>query len=390
MPVTKRKLAAVEVLCRLGLPAQAFIPAMLEALHEVIPSRRNLFDWAHEDGRLDHYFVEGDLCPVVARRYFEDFHNRKEAECMPAFETLRTAPMGVRSARDLDQPGFFESALYHEIWKPQGLHTRLEGVVRGRSGRLLGSLVLYRGPGDETFTNDDECTLGVLLSAIGRALESASTPEPGGADEAFASQPRAVEGVLLSSGGQALHATAGAQRLALLAGDGLTIAGVGDPIERLLECGFGSLLRRARRQLDTGRPMQQGSSSTGAWPATPARPAVERRTNGYGRFDAFATPVWPLPAAGAAAEPMLQVTLQWAEPQRAACARALRQLPITAGQMLVCDGLLRGLPQPAIAAELGVSPATVVDHVRKVYTALDVGSTHELRSRVERCPGALH
>ena len=392
VPVTKRKLAALEALCGLGLPPQAFIPALLEALHELIPSARNLFDWAHEDGRLDHYFVEGEVCPVVARRYFEDFHNRREADCMPAFETLRTAPMGVRSARDLDHPAFFDSALYHEIWKPQGMHTRLEGIVRGRGGRLLGSLVLYRGPGAPTFTRDEECTLGFLLPAIGRALEAAGAQQPAaaGPEAAYAAQPRAVECVLLSPRCEALHATPGAHRLLLLAGDGLTMAGVADPVERLLERSFGNLMHQARRLSEAGRGFTPGAGPSGGRPAAAAPAASARRTNGYGRFDAVATPLWPLPAAGAAAEPMLQLTVRWAEAQRAAYARALRRLPVTAGQFLVCDALLRGLPQAAIAEELGVAPATVVDHVRKVYTALDIGSTQELRLRVERETAALH
>ena len=52
--------------------------------------------------------------------------------------------------------GFFGLALYNDIWRPQGFHARLEAAVRGRQGRLIGSLVQYRGPGDPRFTRDDE------------------------------------------------------------------------------------------------------------------------------------------------------------------------------------------------------------------------------------------
>lgn len=66
------------------------------------------------------------------------------------------AAPGVPSMPIGSTRGFFGSVLCNEIWRPQGFHTRLEAAVRGRQGRLIGSLVLYRGPGDPRFTRDDE------------------------------------------------------------------------------------------------------------------------------------------------------------------------------------------------------------------------------------------
>ena len=49
-PISKRAVATFRALCCNGWPAKVFIPALLDALHDVIPSSRNLFDWTDNDG----------------------------------------------------------------------------------------------------------------------------------------------------------------------------------------------------------------------------------------------------------------------------------------------------------------------------------------------------
>jgi len=46
---------------------------------------------------------------------------------MPAFRDVVTGPATVRSAAELDHRAFFRSALYNEIWRPQGLHRQAPG-----------------------------------------------------------------------------------------------------------------------------------------------------------------------------------------------------------------------------------------------------------------------
>ena len=49
---TSRSIAALHALCELKLHAEVLVPAVLEALHQVVPSYRNLFDWTDAQGRL--------------------------------------------------------------------------------------------------------------------------------------------------------------------------------------------------------------------------------------------------------------------------------------------------------------------------------------------------
>jgi DNA-binding CsgD family transcriptional regulator len=364
---SSRALADLRDLCRQGLPPEVLVPAFLEALHGLVPSYRNLFDWTDAQGRLLHYFIEGPVDTRIARLYFEAFHNTREAEAMPAFDTLQQTPAGVRSAQPLAQPGFYRSALYHEIWRPQGFHTRLEGVVRGRGGALLGSLVLYRSAGQPLFDRADELALAAVLPLLAQGLQADADPASRRSlDASFVRAPEPPETLLLTMSGRLCHASPGALRLLMLADGGLSPATLERPLGHLADGVLNALL------LEVG--------AVAALP--PGQAPLPRLThqNAWGRFvlDGHL-----LQAQGPGLEPLVMVQLIRWEPHRVALARALRSLPLTPGQATVCRELYHGASQAEVAAHLGVAPATVVDHVRKAYRALDLRSTLELRALLD-------
>jgi DNA-binding CsgD family transcriptional regulator len=355
---SRRAISALKAACELDLPAPSLVPVLLEALHDVVPSARNLFDWTDERGRLLHYFIEGPVDDAVARLYFDEFHNRREREVMPAFDSLLQAPAGVRSAAELDHPRFFESALYREIWLPQGLKYRLEAVLRGSRGQLLGSLVLYRGPGDRCFTRADEQQLAALLPLLGGALERSDTPV---GPVRHVPRPQATQSLLIGPDRRIGHASPDARRLLMLANGGITRERLELPLDRL-----------AAPVLDLLLP-----------PVGAAPPSVTQE-NAWGCFTFMATPLAPQSAdAGATGAPLVQVSIHWSEPHHQALQRALRQLPLTPGQLAVCRDLYLGHSQSWISERLGVAPTTVTDHVRKLYRTLEVRSALELRARVD-------
>ncbi len=357
-----RAIAALRALCSLKLHPEVLVPALLEALHSLVPSSRNLFDWTDAQGRLVRYFIEGPIDAEIARLYFTEFHNRREAEAMPAFHTLRRMPAGLRSADELDHEGFYRSALYNEIWRPQGFRTRLEAVLRARDGGLLGSLVLYRGPGDPRFDAQDEQHLAAVLPAFAAALQAHG---PAQADDRHVPSPEPPETLLLTLDGELCHSSPGAQRLLLLAEGGITQ-------ERLLQAPQtlgGQLLRMLLARLR--ERAQAGPAQLLAPP-----PSITHET-AAGQFVASGVLLQP---QNSSAAPLAQVTLRRLEPHRVALERALRSLALTPGQMAVCRELYRGASHAQIGQVLGVAPATVIDHVRKVYQTLDMRSAQELRA----------
>jgi DNA-binding CsgD family transcriptional regulator len=360
-----RSSAALRALCQLDLHAEVLVPAVLEALHDVVPSHRNLFDWTDDQGRLVRYFIEGSIDAAVARLYFDEFHNRREAEAMPPFQSLHRAPRGVRSAGELDHPAFFQSALYNEIWRPQGFHTRLEAVVRGAAGRLIGSLVLYRAPADPRFTREDEQRLTAVLPDFAAALESHG---PAVADDRHVPSHQPPQTLLLTLAGEVCHASPGAHALLLMAEGGASRDALSRPLDALAGRLLPMLMTKLREHARS--PLLQAAAPP---------PSITHET-AAGQFVASGVLMRPISGSGA---PLAQVTLRRLEPHRVALARALRKLPLTPGQAAVCRELYHGRSHGDIGQRLGVATATVVDHVRKTYDQLDLRSSMELRAALD-------
>jgi DNA-binding CsgD family transcriptional regulator len=350
-----RAIATVRELCSLGLPSELFVPALLESMHAVIPSARNLFDWIDSGGHIERYYFEGAIDSKIARLYFNEFYNRREGEAMPRFSDLARGSAVIRSAQELDRSSFYNSALYNEIWRPQDLHYHLEGIIRRGDGKALGSLVLYREKTDPIFIKEEEDLLATLIPYIARAMQL----QPKGQQQFVASGRKAF--VNLDHRGQILYLSRDAHKLLMLAHGNVTpsLAGAepcADDFPTLtVLCGA---LARSTNTL---------------------RPVLVTLDNDWGRFEFHAMPLEP---ADAQAPPMIAVTIQHMEAAEVFKARALQAAPLSIVQKRVCSLLLSGLSHPEIASRLGVTPNTVIDHVRKIYLKLDVHSLEDLRDRL--------
>ena len=114
--------------------------------------------------------------------------------------------------------------------------------------------------------------------------------------------------------------------------------------------------------------------------AGPRRTVVITVENAWGRFVYERARRWPL---GEGAAPMLHVGIRQQEPYglgrlRAPSTRCRCRLRSARSALLHV-----GRSTTDIAASLSISPATVADHVKKIY-ALDVHSVHELSARIHR------
>jgi DNA-binding CsgD family transcriptional regulator len=351
-------IASIRALCGLGLPGEQLVPALLEALHRVIPSARNLFDWTDAHGNLVRYYFEGPIDPSIARHYFEEFHNLREAEAMPAFREAVTGRAVVRSAAELDNPRFYRSALYNEIWRPQGLHSRIEAIVRNSRGEPLGSLVLYRERGDPPFTTAEERLLAVQLPYIARALEA-----PAALSRDFVARRERRGFLHLACDGRLAHLTRDAHKLLLLAHGGITPESAGRPPDSADYPTLKLLAEQIRG--NAGASSRQVSLVV---------------DNAWG---SFAFEAEPLSAIAAGEAPLIHVSIQQREPRPIAWRRALDGLSLTITQKEVCALLKAGYTQPQIAAALAIAPTTVADHVKKIYLKLDVHGVRALCARLD-------
>jgi DNA-binding CsgD family transcriptional regulator len=350
--------AAIRELCSLGLPGELLIPALLEALHRVIPSSRNLFDWVNAEGRIQRYYFEGPIDHKAARLYFDEFHNKREAEAMPKYVDVIRGGATIRSAAELDHRRFFDSALYNEIWRPQQLHYRLEAIVRGRDGKPLGSLVLYREERDRIFSKAEEQTLEALVPYVAHGLLHGKDRRVD-----YARSDRCSVRVNLDPGGRIVHLSRNAHKVLLLAhGDISPASAARDPTTESFPT-----LTLLHRQL--ARPGD-----------LPEALCALTLTNNWGQFEFRADRMEPV---GSADPAWTVVTIEHLVPREVQLLDVLEGYALSIAQKKVCALLMQRLSQPEIAERLGVSPHTVVDHVRKIYLKLDVHSVEELRSRLD-------
>ncbi|MDR7269379.1 DNA-binding CsgD family transcriptional regulator [Pelomonas saccharophila] len=353
-PKKSRELSRLRELCALDLPTPLVMPTLLAELHAFVPSSRNLFDWCDGNGALARYCVEGSVDERVAKLYFDEFHNKREAEAMPSFAQALASGAVLNSAAQLDTGRFLGSALYAEIWRPQGFRYRVELIVRSREGRPLGSLVLYRGPGEPCFTAAEEARLLPLLPYLAQALSRDTLPRC--APERWQPAPEAAEVLLLDEAGRLGHASAGARRLLLQAGPGPGP----QPAQPSTEALLAGLHAAAQ-----GGPVTQ-------WVDSP-----------WGRFELNAQ---RLDAVDPATPCWTQVQLRRLEPSELADERRLQGFELSSGQATVARLLMQGLAQAQVAQRLGVAPSTVVDHTRKLYQRLGVRSARELLDKLRSAP----
>jgi DNA-binding CsgD family transcriptional regulator len=355
--MAKRAAAVAEIrqLCCLGLPAQEVMPALLTALHRFVPSFSNLFDWVDEDGQITNYYSEEPYVAEVAQRYFQVYYNRREREVMPAYsEHVRTA-RGVVNSDAISNPAFYGSDFYNEIWRPRQVHHKLEAIIRA-NGRALGSLVLYRSPGDAQFSKQDEQSLCAIIPYVAHAVGG-----PARFDGRYT--PSGESGMaIVDRRGKLLYRCSEARRLLYLAAHPVV-----DPVT--VAAGSDAALPPAVATL--ARALADG------FRGAPTPPPVYRHANAWGRFVFRAH--W-LDGHAGMTESLIGITIERELPLPLRAARAAFALPLSVRQRELCVLLAQGLSYLQIAARMCLSQHTVVSYARVVYDKLNVAGRDQLGS----------
>jgi DNA-binding NarL/FixJ family response regulator len=157
-------------LCKLGLPAQLLLPALLPVLRELVWSRHSGFFFCDERGSITNLYAERMLAPGDMARY-HDQHSSQQFRRQYLARVAAARAVSRRSIDDAERA----SAYYRDVLLPLGIEHFLYAIVR-HQGQPVGQLSLYRSLGDAAFTAADEQALCNVEHYLGQALAVPSPP----------------------------------------------------------------------------------------------------------------------------------------------------------------------------------------------------------------------
>jgi DNA-binding CsgD family transcriptional regulator len=349
--------AYVRQLCALGLGGKAMMPELLRAFHEVIPSHLNVFFYADRNGELADIYSEYPKFLELSVLFLSNYVRGQEG--IPSFAECMHTRFGVEANEGVF-PGeqFFHSDYYDAIFRPQGIHLPLQSAVRDRGGRALGAMLVYRGPREHHYTDEEMRLMASFLPYIAHGMQ----PRPNLLDGAAETGNRGL--LIVHPPAHLVYASPLARNLAHFALD-RTPDGTG-------ERGVDERLAPVLSQLcDNLRDAFAGRASP--------PPAASLRSP-WGLFVLHA--YW-LESLQAEEHGLVGVTIERHEPLSLHLLRNMRASGLSERQRELCLLLFEGLSILAAAKRLRVSQHTVVDHLKKIYLKLDVHNREELRNKLE-------
>ena len=344
----QRQLAHFRRIACLGLPPPAAVVALLEALHNLIPSSFNRFGFADQDLRITNGYCEDPLCYQFIAPYFSEFDGKMDY--WPTVkDCLRRGP-GVGYYLPYQTPQFYQSAYYNEIERPLGSYHQLDATIADGE-RVYGNMVLSRAKGRE-FSGDERRLLAKTLPYFVHALGAQ------GEQAVLADGTRTTAVVMVDADGTVQYAdTLGLHYLWMLAHDDLTTTAITSKIMMHADAIAAIVERLACVQEDRS-----------------AAPPTLYVRNGWGNFKLRAEPLIGQPGTTA----LVRVLIERIEPGALALSRRFSELGLAARQQDVCELLIKGLTQAEVALQMGLRPSTVNEYIQTLYLKLEVRNRQEL------------
>lgn len=338
-------LAHIRQLSCLGLPSEAVIPRMLEAIHDVIPSEVNTFIWTDASGAPINMFAPYLLSSTMTFMA-ENYHLcLKPGEL--SIESLVNGPLLCGNIVSWYARGAYDRTVAaNEVFKPQGTPRTLDLVIRD-DDRPRGLVLLNRGPRDGYYKAAEQRVLAGLAPWFLHALDCA---RPFSGQYADAEDEQVL---LCGLDGEILEASASARRLLLYTGR--------SPIAPH-NMGATDMPQQVRRLCRTYESARMGTSPV------PPRAFVETP---WGRFRFVVHSLQP---------GVLAVVIRRDEPLPLKLMARLKTLPLSPREREVALHLGLGHGPEEVEARLGVTRATYRDYVERIHARLEVHSRAELVS----------
>lgn len=344
--------------CTMSLPSRHVMPMVMSEIKALIPAACCQFTWASQDGRLANFwsdtFMPRRTAWIVLHRA------RYEADVGTNFRDLVLFGKPTGNAREWWARGFEQSATYKAVFQPYDYKWFLDGVVRDGQ-RPYGCVALIRRRCDPDFTAEEESLLARVLPYLTHALR-ADTVRP----SLFVPTGKSAM-LVCNAAGDLLEWSASAHRLAAYAM--LEEINCDEPV------GQGDFERvHAGIRLVAGELVAQlklGESNA-------CLPLVVRR-NGWGEFSFRG---YRLHGATQQAGERIGILIEQSIPVEIGLLERVNALPLSPRQKEIAMLCARGLHNSEITALLRMSPHTLKDHFKAIYTRLEVSTQRELLARL--------
>lgn len=349
--------------CSIGLPSRQVMPVVLRELRALIPAACAQFTWSSAEGRLTNFWCDTFM---PRRTAWIILHRaRYEADAGTNFRQLMLFGRPTGNLRCWWQRGFESSATFKAVFEPYRFKWFLDGVVRD-GGRPYGSVGLIRKHDDPDFSAAEEALLAQTLPYIAHAVRA-----DGSAPSRFVHSGRSAMLVCCDTG-RLLEWSDEAHRLAAYA--------LLDEIntDARVDSGDFERVHEGLRQVALELKARLDDTAAGTLPR------VVRR-NGWGEF-VFRG--YRLSGASNGDAPRMGILVEQAVPLEALLLEQVNRLDLSPRQKEIALLSARGLSNADITRQLKLSPHTLKDHFKAIYTRLQINSQRELVELLSRDPGA--
>ena len=343
-------------LCCLGLGGEAVMPALLGELRTMIPSFGGNFFFADENGALINVCDDNPESPKLARLYLEKFHDRPTTGGVSFTQAMHNdlGVNGLEEALIVDVDTFRRNDFYNLIFRPLGYDEFLRLTVREPGRRLgLGSMTVFRSPGEAPFTAADRRRLAALEPFVAHALTDHGT---GGVPLVDSGK----NGLIVANGeGAPIYFSREGRRLLFLATHPRYVPDAAERGSAVLPPALAQICRDLVLVFEDKAPA--------------AAPAYQCQ-NVWGGFSFRAQ--WlegATPQSG-----LIGITVSHQEPLPIKLLRRASELPLSPRQAEISALMAQGHSLDEIAGRLGLSKHTAVAHGRTIYEKLGVHNRSEL------------
>ncbi|WP_341890429.1 helix-turn-helix transcriptional regulator [Variovorax sp. YR752] len=343
--------------CFAGLGGRTLMPIVAAQLRALVPAACCQFTWSSETGRITNFWCDTFMPRRTAWIILN--HRRYEADAGVSFRELAMFGAPTGNLRAWWERGFERSATYAAVFEPYGFKWFLDGVVRDAQ-RPYGVLAMIRRRDQPDFSPDEEALVGRVLPYLAHALQvQAMRPSR------FVSAGRSAL-VVCSEEGEVLEWSEAAHRLAVFA-----------LLERIdLDARVGSgdfddaraALRCVARELS--QRLQDGDEAGGL-------PTIVRH-NGWGEFVLRGYRL----RGGAGATTRLGILIEQLVPFESHLLERINATTLTARQKEIALLSAKGLANAQIASQLNISPHTLKEYFKDIYSRLEINSQRQLVERL--------